>query len=332
MSDPSDVPHDRPVIRLAREIAAPAERIFNAFGDAATIGAWWGPTGFTTTTERLDFRVGGDWLHVMHGPDGTDYPNYSVYREIVPAERIVYDHSTAPGAPVLFRAEIRLVALTPSRTRLQLELTFADIATRDLTALRYGAVEGGRQHLMRLDAFMTGNRTVTTAVTGRDLAISRWFDAPRDRVFAAWTEARAIAHWWGPHGFHVVDCVSEPRVGGRYRIVMRGADGVDYPLDGQYRDVVAGRRLVITGSVADHPPAWHAAIGAAIRAAGGAADAVVGPIEMTIDFRDETGGTRVDVVMRLITAAEAQAFADVGAAAGWGMSFEKLDALLLAGL
>ena len=59
MYDPREVPPDQPIILLAREIAAPAELIFKAFGDAATIGTWWGPDGFTTTMERLDFRVVG---------------------------------------------------------------------------------------------------------------------------------------------------------------------------------------------------------------------------------------------------------------------------------
>ena len=47
---------------------------------------WWGgPRGFTTTTHEIDVRVGGTWRFNMHGPDGVDYPNVVVYREIVPA-------------------------------------------------------------------------------------------------------------------------------------------------------------------------------------------------------------------------------------------------------
>lgn len=329
MYDPNEVPPDQPLVLLKRDIAAPAERIFRAFGDAATIGDWWGPTGFRTTTERLDFRVGGDWLHTMHGPDGTDYPNYSVYRVIEPNARIVYDHATAPGEPFLFRAEIRLIALGPARTRILLETRFNDIATRDLIALQYGAVEGGRQHLMRLDGYLTGARRLTHRLDGRDLVLSRDVDAAPARVFAAWTEADQMARWWGPHGFAVPETVSESRAGGRYRIVVRAPDGTAYPMDGRYVAVEPERSVVIACSVAEHPASWHALMAAAIHAAGGEADAVVGPMEMRVALTGIEGGTRIDVVLRTASAAEARAYAAVGAPAGWGMSFERLDALLL---
>ena len=51
-----------------------------------------GPNGFTTTIHEMDVQVGGVWRFIMHGPDGTDYPNKIVYREIVKPERLVYDH------------------------------------------------------------------------------------------------------------------------------------------------------------------------------------------------------------------------------------------------
>lgn len=49
---------------------------------------WWGPGGFTNTLEKMDFRVGGEWSHIMHGPDGTDYPNKSIFTVIDKPQRI----------------------------------------------------------------------------------------------------------------------------------------------------------------------------------------------------------------------------------------------------
>lgn len=331
MFDPREVPPDQPIMLLAREIAAPAALIFNAFGDAATIGSWWGPTGFTTTTERLDFRVGGDWLHTMIGPDGTAYPNYTVYREIVPHSRLVYDHATAPGEPFLFRATIELTELGPARTRVVLESRFTDVATRDQIALHYGAVEGGRQHLMKLDGFVTGARRLSHRVDGCDLMLTRDFAAPPAAVSAAWTEAEALKRWWGPHGFAVPEAVAEAWPGGRFRVVVRAPDGTAYPLDGQVVAAEPGRHLVISGSVAEHPPAWHAMMAEAIHAAGGAAEATVGPTELIVDLHDDGAGTRAEITVRSATAAEARAYEAVGSPAGWGMSFERLDAVLLAG-
>jgi uncharacterized protein YndB with AHSA1/START domain len=65
---------------------------FGAFSDPSVLAKWWGPKGFTSTIEEFDLRPGGAWRLVMHGPDGTDSHNVSGFVEVVPAERVVYDH------------------------------------------------------------------------------------------------------------------------------------------------------------------------------------------------------------------------------------------------
>ena len=76
----------------SRVFDAPRELVFAAFTDPKHLAQWWGPNGFTTTTHSFDFRPGGVWRFVMHGPDGRDYQNRVTYDEIVPPERIVYRH------------------------------------------------------------------------------------------------------------------------------------------------------------------------------------------------------------------------------------------------
>lgn len=79
----------------------------------------------------------------------------------------------------------------------------------------------------------------------RTVEITRVFDAPRERVFAAWTTAEHLAHWFGPKGFTVPSCEADPRPGGAFRLVMRSPDGKEYRVRGSYREVVAPERLVI---------------------------------------------------------------------------------------
>ncbi len=79
-------------IRITKKINAPRDLVFNAWMEPEKIGQWWGPTGFTTTTFEMDFRPGGIWKFIMHGPDGTDYNNRIVYTEIKRPELIKYDH------------------------------------------------------------------------------------------------------------------------------------------------------------------------------------------------------------------------------------------------
>ena len=75
----------------SRLIDAPPERMWRAFSDPVRLARWWGPNGFSNTFEEFDLRPGGQWRFVMHGPDGQDHANLSVFREVAP-ERIVFDH------------------------------------------------------------------------------------------------------------------------------------------------------------------------------------------------------------------------------------------------
>lgn len=75
-----------------RVFDASRDRLFAAFSDPKQLAQWWGPKGFTNTFDLFDFHPGGDWKFTMHGPDGKDYANHTRFIEIVPAERIVYEH------------------------------------------------------------------------------------------------------------------------------------------------------------------------------------------------------------------------------------------------
>jgi uncharacterized protein YndB with AHSA1/START domain len=76
----------------SRLIDAPRERLFRAFAQPEHLAKWWGPDGFSSTFDTFDLKVGGQWRFVMHGPDGTDYQNEMVFRELVAPERVVLEH------------------------------------------------------------------------------------------------------------------------------------------------------------------------------------------------------------------------------------------------
>jgi len=66
--------------------------VFKAWEDPEILQTWWGPEGFTNTFHEFNFVIGGDWAFTMHGPDGTDYPNKSIFENIVAPELIVFTH------------------------------------------------------------------------------------------------------------------------------------------------------------------------------------------------------------------------------------------------
>jgi uncharacterized protein YndB with AHSA1/START domain len=79
-----------------RKIATTSKEVFKAFGSAEALTKWYGPEGFTTTSTSFEFKPGGKWKFVMHGPDGKDYPNEMIFQEITEPNRIVIRHSVPP--------------------------------------------------------------------------------------------------------------------------------------------------------------------------------------------------------------------------------------------
>src|SRR5436190_7587733 len=95
MTTPAPAQSDFEIVST-RTIDAPRERIFDALRDPRQLAQWWGPKGFRNTFHEFDFRPGGHWRFVMHGPDGTDYKNENAFAEIVEPERVIIDHLSAP--------------------------------------------------------------------------------------------------------------------------------------------------------------------------------------------------------------------------------------------
>ncbi len=83
-------------IRNERLISASPGHIFAAFEQPYRLAKLWGPDGFMNTFEQFEFKPGGRWIFVMHGPDGAKYPNKNVFREIEPENKIVIEHVSDP--------------------------------------------------------------------------------------------------------------------------------------------------------------------------------------------------------------------------------------------
>jgi uncharacterized protein YndB with AHSA1/START domain len=80
----------------SREIPATAEQVFAAFSHPKRLSRWWGPAGFTNTFSLCEFKKGGCWSFVMHGPNGSDYPNESMFAEIEAPRKIDVQHVSEP--------------------------------------------------------------------------------------------------------------------------------------------------------------------------------------------------------------------------------------------
>lgn len=129
----------------SREIPASAEQIFAAVSSPERLARWWGPAGFTNTFNVCEFRNGGRWSFVMHGPDGRSYPNESVFAEIDMPTRVVVQHVSEPK----FRLTI---ALAPSEAGTVVSWAQAFESSEVAGRIEHIVVPANEQNLDRLSA------------------------------------------------------------------------------------------------------------------------------------------------------------------------------------
>ena len=243
---PDYVEHVDRELFLSREFQAPRELVWNAMTQPEHVVRWWGPRGFTSTIETMDFRVGGVWKFVMHGPDGTDYPNEHQFQEIVLHEKIVMSHGggRAEAIQVRSRATWTFETIPGGKTRVKLRMVFPTAEHRDRVAREYGAVEGGKQTLMRLCEFVAAQRC-------QPLVISREFAAPRELVWKAWTEVERLQHWFGPRGLTSKHARLDFRPGGSFHYCQVTPDGREMWGLFQYREIVVPEKIVWVNCFSD---------------------------------------------------------------------------------
>jgi len=229
---------DREIV-ISRVFDAPRELVWDAWTDPKQVVHWWGPQGFTTTIEEMDVRPGGVWKHVMRGPDGTEYPNKSIFKEVTKPERIVYSHGGGKkGAPgVHFEATWSFDVVEGNKTRLTIRQLFASAEDRDTVVKVYGAIEGGKQCLARL-----GEQLAKTPVV-----IERTFDAPIELVWKAITDKEQVSKWsfGGLDGF-------KAEVGFKTQFNVHH-NGKNFLHLLTVTDVVPGRKIAYTWRYDGHP-------------------------------------------------------------------------------
>lgn len=129
----------------SRDIPAAPAAVFAAIATPERLARWWGPAGFRNTFAVCDFRPGGRWSFVMHGPDGAHYQNDSQFAEIAAPTRVVIQHLSEPT----FRLTITLAAsATGTRVSWVQALDDAEVARR----VQHIVIPANEQNLDRLTA------------------------------------------------------------------------------------------------------------------------------------------------------------------------------------
>jgi len=231
-----------------RILNAPRELVYKVWTVPEHVAHWWGPNNFTNTIREMDVRPGGVWSLVMHAPDGSNYPNRIQYLEVLKNERLTYTHGSGdPDDPGQFHVKVTFES-HGNKTKLSIRAIFTSADALDQVIKESGIIEGSRQTMNRLEAYL---EKTTTEFVKYKLVITRILDAPQKLVFSAFADSSLVSQWWGPKGFTNPVCEIDASIGGTISILMKGPDGTIYPMSGFYKDISAPDKLTFTASGLD---------------------------------------------------------------------------------
>ncbi len=142
--------------RTSRDIPASPDQVFAAFSDPQRLARWWGPAGFTNTFDVCEFEPGGRWSFVMHGPDGRNYPNESVFAEVEPPGKVVVQHVSKPKYHLT-------VTLAPSADGTTVSWAQTFESAKAASRLEHIVAPANEQNLDRLSAEVLRAKLVTPA-------------------------------------------------------------------------------------------------------------------------------------------------------------------------
>ncbi|QSW87336.1 SRPBCC domain-containing protein [Flavobacterium endoglycinae] len=127
----------------------PIDLVWEVWTNPEHIANWWGPNGFTNTIHKMDFLEDGEWNLTMHGSDGKNYPNKSIFKEIIPFEKIVFEHFNPHFiTTVLFQSQ-------NSETVLDWSLLFDTEEMFDIVVKAHKADQGQKENLEKLEKYLS---------------------------------------------------------------------------------------------------------------------------------------------------------------------------------
>ena len=133
---------------VTRLLNAPVELVWEVWTKPEHIKNWWGPNGFTNTMHTMEVKPGGLWEFVMHGPDGTNYQNKSIFKEVIKHRLIVFDHFN-PN----FTATIDFIA-EGKKTLIKWRMLFESKEQFEIVVKTFKADEGQKQNIDKLETYL----------------------------------------------------------------------------------------------------------------------------------------------------------------------------------
>lgn len=300
---------------ITRLYDAPLKTVWEAWTDPKQVAKWWGPRGFTLTTHSKDLRPGGHWAYTMHGPDGTNWENKTIYHEVEKYSRLVYDHGGNDDRPPLFRVTVNFSEVK-GKTKMEMTMALPTAEAAQETK-KFVKKAGGDSTWDRLAEYLEKE------ATGKEkFVINRTFEAPLETMYEMWTNPKHFSKWLAPTGFDMEFIRSDIKTGGNTFYFMSNNSGTKMYGTAKYLEVTKPNRIVYTqqfsdekGNVSRHPmaPTWP--------------ETMLTTVTLSEEGPDRTRVTVEWEVAGNFTAEELETFikSRAGMTQGWTGSFDKLE-------
>lgn len=226
----------------SRIFEASVDQVFKAWSDPTMIAKWWGPHGFINTIHQFNFSSGGVWDFIMHGPDGTDYKNKIIFKEIIPNKKIIFDHVSVPK----FIVQVTFDDLG-SKTKVTFHMIFETGEIRN--NIKKIVIDGNEQNFERLASLLNESAKHYEINPDLDLILERVVDIPPNLIWKAWTMPQHLKVWFCPRPWGVSTCEIDLVPGGKFNTVMVSPEGQEFPSQGCFLEVIENSKLVWTDSL-----------------------------------------------------------------------------------
>ncbi|MCC5828299.1 MAG: SRPBCC domain-containing protein [Phycisphaeraceae bacterium] len=310
-------------IVISRVFHAPRKLVWSACTEADHIARWWGPRGFATRVDELDFRVGGRWRYIMIGPDGKEYPGSGVFTKIVPHEMFAHTDEFDEGFELAGGGDLpdSMVSTTTfedvgESTKVTIRISHASEKDRQ-SHEDMGVVEGFASTLDCLAEHLATHQGQSATKDSptiilpdqRRLVVIKSYEAPPPLIFDAHTKPEYLKRWFsGDDQWPMVECRLDPRVGGEVRFVWRHQDGRRMGLGGEMREFDPPHAFAHTERFDDDWPG--------------------GEMLTRYTFQEHHTGTMVNCTVQFHTAQARKAAIDANMLDGWNRCIERLERLL----
>ncbi len=216
-------------IITTRTVNAPRELVWKVWTNPEHVKHWWGPNGFTNTIEEMEVKPGGVWRFMMHGPDGVDYPNKIVFKEVKEPELLSYSHGTGEENDENgFETTVHFEQ-AQDKTIVTMKAVLRSAEELERVIKEVGAIEGGKQTLEKLEQYLDKEQ--------KPFVIERMYDAPVDKIWLALTDAAEMKKWY----FDIADFKAEP--GFEFSFIGQGLKGEKYVHLCTITDTIPGKKL-----------------------------------------------------------------------------------------